>query len=179
MKIDKTQRNRIGIASIISFTIILDQLTKAWIVANIGLGRPFESAGNFLNIIHVRNTAVAFSMGDGLPDWLKILLFKVIVGVFLVVLTFLLLKEPRKFPGLEKWSFALIAGGGFGNLIDRVFRPAGVVDFIDVKFYGIFGLDRWPTFNVADSAVVIGVGILVIAFIIDIIKKLKAKKARK
>jgi signal peptidase II len=48
-----------------------------------------------------------------------------------------------------------IIGGGVGNLIDRVFRPEGVVDFIDVRFFGLFGLDRWPTFNVADSSVVV------------------------
>jgi signal peptidase II len=48
-----------------------------------------------------------------------------------------------------------ILGGGLGNLADRIFRPAGVVDFIDVKFFGIFGFERWPTFNIADSAIVV------------------------
>ena len=57
-----------------------------------------------------------------------------------------------------------IVGGGIGNLIDRFFRPEGVVDFIDVKFYGLFGMERWPTFNVADSAVVVCGILLIISF---------------
>ena len=48
-----------------------------------------------------------------------------------------------------------ILGGGIGNIIDRIFRPEGVVDFISVKFYGILGFDRWPTFNIADASVVV------------------------
>ena len=66
-----------------------------------------------------------------------------------------------------------IIGGGLGNLIDRFFRKEGVVDFIDVKFYGLFGLERWPTFNVADSAVVVFGLILVISFIVTSIKETK------
>jgi len=48
-----------------------------------------------------------------------------------------------------------IIGGGLGNLIDRIFRPQGVVDFISVNFYGFLGFSRWPTFNIADSSVVV------------------------
>ena len=48
------------------------------------------------------------------------------------------------------------------NLIDRFFRANGVVDFIDVKFYGLFGLERWPTFNIADAAVVISFVLLIL-----------------
>ena len=66
-----------------------------------------------------------------------------------------------------------IVGGGLGNLIDRFFRAEGVVDFIDVKFYGLFGLERWPTFNVADSAVVVCGLILVISFIVTSVKESK------
>jgi signal peptidase II len=64
-----------------------------------------------------------------------------------------------------------IIGGGFGNLIDRFFRPDGVVDFIDVKFYGLFGLERWPTFNVADSAVVVCGSLLFISMLFFSVKK--------
>ena len=59
-----------------------------------------------------------------------------------------------------------IVGGGFGNLIDRCFRTEGVVDFIDVKFYGIFGMERWPTFNIADAAVVVCGILLIISFLL-------------
>ena len=72
-----------------------------------------------------------------------------------------------------------IVGGGFGNLIDRFFRAEGVVDFIDVKFYGLFGMERWPTFNVADSAVVVCGLLLVISFIITSVKESKTSKEEK
>ena len=60
----------------------------------------------------------------------------------------------------------VLVGGGLGNYVDRIFRPAGVVDFLDFKFYGIFGLERWPTFNVADMTVVISGILLFISFLI-------------
>ena len=69
-----------------------------------------------------------------------------------------------------------IIGGGIGNLIDRIFRAEGVVDFIDVKFYGLFGMERWPTFNVADSAVVVCGILLIVSFIAMTIKDIKSKK---
>ena len=62
----------------------------------------------------------------------------------------------------QRWFICGILGGGFGNLIDRFFRSEGVVDFIDVKFFGILGMERWPTFNAADSFIVccgIGLGV--------------------
>ena len=76
----------------------------------------------------------------------------------------------------QRWAIMGIVGGGFGNLIDRIFRAEGVVDFIDIKFYGLFGLQRWPTFNIADSAVVICGIILVISFICTSIKQSKSEK---
>ena len=69
-----------------------------------------------------------------------------------------------------------IVGGGLGNLVDRFFRKEGVVDFIDVKFYGLFGLERWPTFNVADSAVVVCGILLIISFIALTIQDERKKK---
>ena len=58
-------------------------------------------------------------------------------------------------------------------MTDRVFRPLGVVDFISVKFYGFLGFDYWPTFNISDSLVVIGVIGMLIAFTINSIKQKK------
>lgn len=60
-----------------------------------------------------------------------------------------------EFTRLQRWFLGGIIGGGISNLLDRFFRTEGVVDFIDVKFFGLFGLERWPTFNVADSAIVV------------------------
>jgi signal peptidase II len=53
-----------------------------------------------------------------------------------------------------------------GNILDRMCRPDGVVDFVSVKFYGLLGFERWPTFNVADSSVVVSCILLLITIII-------------
>lgn len=165
---------RIGLGLLAGFVVAFDQITKAIVVAKISLGLVAWSSGSgFLRFIHVRNNAVAFSMGKDFPEWLKFILFKLLVAVFLIGLAVYVIKHLDKFPGGEKWAFAMIIGGGMGNLTDRIFRPGGVVDFIDVKFYGIFGLDRWPTFNIADSAVVIGVGVLFVCYTVDAIMKKK------
>ena len=77
----------------------------------------------------------------------------------------------KDFNQLQRWAIMGIVGGGLGNIIDRIFRSEGVIDFIDVKFYGLFGLQRWPTFNVADAAVVVCGILLFISFIITAKKK--------
>ncbi len=135
--------------------LILDQITKLAIVHFIPLysiGASFF--GDFLRIIHVTNTGAAFSLGGELPHFSRMLTLgflplAVLIGV--IVMYF----KSNDFTRLQRWVICGIVGGGFGNLIDRFFRPLGVVDFIDVKFYGLLGMERWPTFNVADMAVVI------------------------
>ena len=148
--------------------ILLDQLSKSFVVKNIPMGTVYASFfGDFLQIIHVRNLGAAFSLGNGLSSsWRFISLCIIPLAVLIVVLiAFFAAKELSQ---VQRWFVAGILGGGFGNLIDRFFRPAGVVDFIDVKFYGLFGLERWPTFNLADSAVLVCEIALVISFIISI-----------
>jgi signal peptidase II len=107
-----------------------------------------------LQIYHVRNKAIAFSLGQGIPDFIKPVLFVVLPLVVLCVLLWYYLRS-EDFTKLQRWATAGILGGGIGNIIDRIFRPDGVVDFVSVKFYGLLGFERWPTFNVADSSVVI------------------------
>jgi signal peptidase II len=102
----------------------------------------------------VRNRAVAFSLGENIPDPLKLPLFIILPIVVLAFLLWYYIKSPNFFPS-QRWAVAGIIGGGLGDIIDRIFRPQGVVDFISVKFYGILGMERWPTFNIADSSVVV------------------------
>ncbi len=153
---------------ILTFAILIaDQLSKAFIVSRIPyhtIGRSFF--GGFLRIIHTRNLAVAFSIGNNFPHAVRFILFTVIPTAVLVALLIYFLKS-REFTPLQRWAVAGILGGGFGNLADRIFRPLGVVDFIDVKFYGIFGYERWPTFNIADASVVVCGILLFIAYVAE------------
>ena len=139
-----------------AFIILLDQVTKAIIVKikpEIGLIKDLFN-NEFLWIYHVRNKAIAFSLGENLPDAIKPILFIIVPILVLGFLVWYYFKS-NEFTYLQRWAAAGIIGGGLGNIIDRIFRPDGVVDFISVKFYGLFGFDRWPTFNVADSSVVV------------------------
>ena len=154
------RNNSLGIPSIIIVALVLlDQITKLIVVRTIPLyyqsGFTIEVLGEFLRLIHARNLGVAFSIGDGLAPTIRRLAFVLLPAVVSVGLLVSLAKSGV-WRGLERYAVSLIIAGGLGNLVDRIFRPAGVVDFIDVKFYGLFGLERWPTFNVADSSVVVG-----------------------
>lgn len=155
--------------------IVLDQLTKFLIVKNIPpftIGYSFF--GDFLRIIHVANTGVAFSMGDSMPLILRRICFGIVpLAVICVVIAVYL--RNNDFTQLQRWALCGVIGGGIGNIIDRFFRTEGVIDFIDVKFYGLFGLERWPTFNVADSAVVVCGILLIISFAVTV-KESRGKK---
>lgn len=155
--------------------IIADQITKAFIIKNVPVGTVYFSLfGDFFRIIHVTNLGAAFSLGNGLSSvWRFVSLCIIPLLVLLAVLVvFFVTKELSQ---VQRWFIAGILGGGFGNLIDRFFRPDGVVDFIDVKFFGLFGLERWPTFNIADSAVLVCEIALVLSFIFS--ASTKADKA--
>lgn len=144
--------------------IFLDQITKALVVAFVSpytIG--FQMFGDFFRIIHVYNPGVAFSFGATWPAILRRIMFS-IVPIVIIGLVIVVYFRNNDFNKLQRWAISGIVGGGVGNLIDRIFREKGVVDFIDVKFYGLFGFERWPTFNIADSAVVVCGILLIISF---------------
>lgn len=172
---EKNIKNKLLPLILTFVVIILDQLTKCLVVKYVPaytlVGVP-TFFGDFLRIIHVYNTGVAFSVGAGWSEIARRILFSAIPVIILTLVLVIYFKN-NEFTTLQRWAITGIVGGGFGNIIDRIFRANGVVDFIDVKFYGIFGMERWPTFNVADSAVVVCGILLVISFIITISKEPK------
>lgn len=144
--------------------IALDQISKFLIVSFIPpytVGAEFW--GGFLRIIHVYNPGAAFSLGAGLGDSLRSLLLSYLPLIVLIVVVVVYFRNTD-FSPFQRWAICGVLGGGLGNLIDRFFRPEGVVDFIDVKFYGLFGLERWPTFNIADMSICICAALLIISF---------------
>ena len=128
-----------------------DQATKALVRAAVPIGAEIPVLGDVLQLWHVQNRGAAFSLLQG-----ETLLF-VVVTVFAVGM---IAYFHRTLRGRGAWIHALLGlqlGGALGNLVDRL-RSGYVTDFISV---GIGEL-RWPTFNLADAAIVIGIGSLVI-----------------
>lgn len=130
---------------------IADQVTKALVVATLPFGARQEVIGDVVQLWHVRNTGAAFSLFPG-ATWL----FMVVTAGALVMIAWCY----RAFRTRGVWIHVILGavlGGTLGNLTDRL-RYGYVVDFLSV---GVGEL-RWPTFNVADSALVVGIGLLVI-----------------
>ena len=174
---NKELKSKLWPISLAVIVIILDQITKILVIKNIPLytiGASFM--GDFFRIIHVANTGVAFSVGASWSETARRLLFSLIPLIVIGIVITIYFRNDT-WTKLQRWAIMGIAGGGLGNLIDRFFRAEGVVDFIDIKFYGLFGLERWPTFNIADSAVVVCGFILVISFIVTSVKESKKKKS--
>ena len=169
-KIDK----KLFMPFILTFAVIIaDQITKCLVVKYIEpwtIGAQFF--GDILRIVRVANNGVAFSMGDSLSLIGRRLCFG-LVPVIIMGLVIGVYFRNKEFTMLQRWAICGVVGGGIGNIIDRIFRVEGVIDFIDVKFYGIFGLQRWPTFNVADMAVVICGIMLIISFVVITIQQKK------
>lgn len=161
--------------------VFLDQWTKFLVVKHIPKlsiwtdDGVIEVLGKYIRLIHVRNNAIAFSMGHSLSDNARGLLFA-LLPLLVIIAVYVIYFRSNEFSKTQRWCICGILGGGIGNLIDRFLRPEGVVDFIDCYFFGIFGMERWPTFNVADSAVVVCGVIFMITFLIQVYKDSKNKK---
>lgn len=150
MKISRLAVTAFAFASIV---VVLDQLTKAWIISGLDLrevGRV-EVLPPILNFTWVENRGVSFGLfGDGSARWLLSLFSVVVSGV----LGWWALRADRR---LLISAIGLVMGGAIGNVIDRI-RFGFVVDFIDFSGTRVF---PW-VFNVADSAITIGVILLIL-----------------
>ena len=143
------------------FIVILDQATKLAVERLIPPGRiAWKAFGDFFWLVYQENTGAAFSLLDSLPGALRVAVLIMIPIALLAGLTVYYFRTDE-LTTFQRWAVAGLMGGGIGNLIDRIFRPDGVIDFLSFKFYGIFGLERWPTWNVADGSLVVW-GILLV-----------------
>ena len=152
--------------AVITAVIGLDQLTKWLTVVNLAEYESFPVWQDVFHFTYVKNTGMAFGM---LKDhrWV-FMVFSTIAIVALIVYLFRFRPESR----WMQISMAMIIGGGIGNMIDRIFLGY-VIDFIDVT------LINFAVFNVADSFVCVGAGIMIVCLIIDLIKEIKLEKAQK
>ncbi|BBO21564.1 MAG: lipoprotein signal peptidase [Rhodocyclaceae bacterium] len=131
--------------------IVLDQLTKFWVVSALSLGQSIELTG-FLNLVFVYNPGAAFSFLSDAGGWQRWFFVALALAVS-AWLTFLIRQHAAE--RLLPLAATLILGGALGNVIDRI-RFGAVVDFVDVHAAGW----HWPAFNVADSAISVGVALL-------------------
>jgi signal peptidase II len=140
-----------------TIVVVLDQASKAWINARLPLGTATPAGGaitvvpDFFYLIHVGNTGAAWSLFTGKSLWLALL-----AGATLIAIYFY-----RKHLDLAQRtvqiSFGLLCGGILGNLVDRL-RHGHVIDFLDFHF----GSYIYPTFNIADSGICVGVAVYLI-----------------
>ncbi len=139
-------------------TILLDQLSKQWVVMD-GLNSRFISeVTSFFNLVLVWNRGVSFGMFSNHPEWMPIILTLIALAITAVLFVWLWKAETR----LSAIALGLVIGGAIGNIIDRLLYGA-VVDFLDFHLGGM----HWPAFNVADAAIFIGVVLLLIETIIE------------
>lgn len=134
--------------------LVLDQATKLYIDSRFALHQSVTVIENFFNITYVRNKGAAFGILS--DSAIRIPFF---ITVSLVAAIGILWYLKRLEPGQrgQYSALSLIFAGALGNLVDRI-RLGEVIDFLDVHWYGY----HWPAFNVADSAITVGVTILLV-----------------
>lgn len=151
--------------------IILDQWSKVYVANHFYVGESVKVIDGFMNFTYVRNTGAAFGFGGAFHDWIRYTIFRalpVIACIWLMVLLFKSYKDNL----LLSSAYALILAGAIGNLIDR-FRLDYVIDFFD--FY--YGTRHFSVFNIADSAISVAAGLLIIDYFIERNKDKKVNAA--
>ncbi len=148
---DASLRPALLLAGTALVVYVADQVTKALVVAAIPFGARAEVIGDVVLLWHVRNTGAAFSLFPG-ATWL----FMLVTAGALVMIAYFHRAFRRRTPWIHV-VLGVILGGTLGNLTDRL-RFGYVVDFVSIGIGDV----RWPAFNVADSAIVVGIGILVV-----------------
>lgn len=147
------------LAGVVGTTLLLDVLTKQWIVQSLALYEIRPVLGEFFRLTYTHNPGAAFGINIGEHSRL----FFLALSVAALVVLALMYRSTSRADILRLVALALVCGGALGNIIDRLRYEAGVVDFIDV---GI-GSYRFWIFNVADSAVSIGAVLLLISFYLE------------
>ncbi|MFZ0657319.1 MAG: signal peptidase II [Candidatus Binataceae bacterium] len=140
--------------------IILDQASKLYVAGHMALYESIPIVPNWFDITYTRNPGAAFSMFVAMAPWVRGAMLLGLSVAAIVVLLVLIARSRRI--DINSVAFALILAGAAGNLIDRALRGQ-VIDFIRVHYYDL----NYPVFNVADSAISIGVVLVILATIVS------------
>jgi len=148
--------------------LLLDRWTKYLVVQKLVLYQRVEVIRGFFSLAHVRNTGGAFGIFGGEKGGVGSMLFVIVslIAIGAILYLFVKIREGEKTLAL---SFSLILSGAVGNLIDRL-HYGEVVDFLDFHLAGY----HWPAFNVADSAICIGIGLMALELLIRDKKRLRS-----
>ena len=146
---------KLGYLAIAGGIFMVDQVTKAWAVRTLRNGNDISVIPGFLNFAYAQNTGVAFSMLDDHGDAGRFGL-SVVAFIAAGLVLYFFWRTPRT-DDRVLGALALLLAGIVGNVADRM-RLGFVIDFIDVQF----GTWHYPTFNVADMAIVLGAGLMII-----------------
>lgn len=139
-----------------SLIVIFDQITKYLADISLEMGQPVPIIDGFFNLTLVYNTGAAFGMFQGLPDMTRRIILWSVSGLALILVFKFLIKDAKD-DFWTRYALVLIIAGAVGNIIDR-FRFDYVIDFLDVYV----GSYHWPAFNVADSAISIGITVILL-----------------
>ena len=136
--------------------IVLDQITKVFVQAHMALYESIALIPNYLDITYTLNPGAAFSMLENAPPWVRRAFLLSMSCAAITVLAVLIVRSKRW--SVNSVAFALVMGGATGNFIDRAFRGGLVIDFMRAHYYDL----NYPIFNVADSAISIGVALILL-----------------
>ncbi len=135
--------------------LALDQITKYIVVQNMPLGADADFIPGFIGFWHINNKGGAWGFLEGYT-WILLS-----VTIIVMIICFALLLKHGIKNKLLFWAITLVLSGGLGNMIDRIFNGGEVVDFIHLEFM------KFPVFNIADCAIVVGAALLVLYFVVD------------
>ncbi len=136
--------------------IVLDQATKLFVKSHMALYESIALVPNYLDITYTLNPGAAFSILADAPPWARLAFLLSMSCAAIIVLVVLLARSERV--SINSVAFALILAGATGNLIDRATRGGRVIDFVRAHYYDL----NYPVFNVADSAITIGVALIIL-----------------
>ena len=140
-------------------SLLADQLTKAYIDRSMDLHHSIPVIDGLFSITYVRNKGAAFGFLANTSYRIPFFIFVSVVAVVVILVAFYKLRDDQR---LAMVSLAMILSGAVGNLIDRI-RLGEVIDFLDVYWKGY----HWPAFNIADSAICVGVFLLAIDMFLE------------
>jgi signal peptidase II len=141
---------------VVGAVLVLDQSSKLYVHTTFALHEAYPIVADFFHLTYIRNSGAAFGLlARQHPTFLRFF-FPIITILAVVALLVYYVRVPGE-QALTRWGICLIIGGAVGNGIDRLWLGQ-VIDFIDVHVYTY----HWPAFNLADSAICVGVGLLLL-----------------